>query len=211
MRKIIKRDEPQEWRAYRQTHSKYQRQRALAAALFAEQGYVCAYCEGRITEERGKTRIDHLKPRSLYPERQMDYNNMVICCVGTNRGINGAEHCCDLRKRDREISFNLFEDDFFRTLRYTLAGEIHSSNPQWDNEISSVLNLNCSFLRRKRRLIYEGLYERTLAKNVSLETIKYLIKRQRAKHNTMVEGKYTPYSSCQLWYLEDIYKRLSKQ
>ncbi|KAA6337781.1 hypothetical protein EZS27_014164 [termite gut metagenome] len=110
MKKIDKGAEPQEWEEYRNTPgATYQSIPPLREALFREQGYICAYCMRRIpckdTNSNEDIRIDHIKCREKYPNLQLDYRNMVICCPGA---INNDFHC-DKKKGASDISFTPFD------------------------------------------------------------------------------------------------------
>ena len=50
---------------------------AIKSSLLVEQGYLCAYTMKRITAE--DCHIEHIKPQSLYPEQDIDYENMIAC------------------------------------------------------------------------------------------------------------------------------------
>lgn len=49
-------------------------------ALLNEQGYICCYCGMRIT--RITSHIEHLKPRSNYPNLALEYTNLIASCQG---------------------------------------------------------------------------------------------------------------------------------
>uniref|UniRef100_B8HSX4 C2H2-type domain-containing protein n=1 Tax=Cyanothece sp. (strain PCC 7425 / ATCC 29141) TaxID=395961 RepID=B8HSX4_CYAP4 len=52
----------------------------LHEALLFEQGYICCYCGMRISKTN--SHIEHLKPRSHFPELALDYNNLLSSCPG---------------------------------------------------------------------------------------------------------------------------------
>ena len=67
MRRIVKGQEPQAWRDFRNTPGvSYEAKPQLRDALIREQGYICAYCMQRISLE-GETRIEHIKSRHNHP------------------------------------------------------------------------------------------------------------------------------------------------
>jgi len=95
MIRINKGQEPNEWLQYRLTPgAKYEAIPELSGALLLEQGYICAYCMRRIPvkdkNSSETSRIDHIKCREHYPELELDYNNMIICCPGS---IDSNFHC----------------------------------------------------------------------------------------------------------------------
>ena len=87
MRKINKGPEPVKWKQYCKTPGvKYQSIPELRDSLLKEQGYICAYCMRKIPhKDKNSTedsRIEHIKCREKYPEEELAYSNMVICCPG---------------------------------------------------------------------------------------------------------------------------------
>ncbi len=77
----------------------------LYACMLAEQGKLCAYTMAPIgrgpADARRDFHIEHIQPRSRYPERQLDYDNLVLCAPGSeNAGVEfGAR-----RKSDADAS-----------------------------------------------------------------------------------------------------------
>ena len=153
---INKNQEPKEWTEYCSTPGvTYQSIPELVDALLKEQGYICAYCmrriptkdkiEGKLTSE--DHRIEHIKCRENHEDLQLKYNNMLICCPGH---IGEDEHC-DRKKGNQEISFSPLDSAFINTLTYTSNGIIASSNPVYNEEINSILNLNTPFLVLNRK------------------------------------------------------------
>lgn len=55
---------------------------ALRYETFQTQGRICACCG----ETRGQIHIDHIKPRSKYPELSLDPNNLQVLCEACNIG-----------------------------------------------------------------------------------------------------------------------------
>jgi uncharacterized protein (TIGR02646 family) len=84
--------------------------------LIEEQGYICAYCNGRIhkgsPEDDEQLRIEHIQPKSLFPLLTFDYHNLVGCCYGDQR--EGArvdpprDPHCDLSKASHSIPIDLY-------------------------------------------------------------------------------------------------------
>lgn len=84
MKSIIKQDEPQEfinWKAMANDDWKpvYDDmgsaiKNVLKQSLMAEQGYICCYCERRLTDD--DSHIEHLRPQSEFDEHSLDYANL---------------------------------------------------------------------------------------------------------------------------------------
>lgn len=52
----------------------------LHEALLREQDFICCYCGMRINRET--SHIEHLKPRTTYPELALEYSNLLASCQG---------------------------------------------------------------------------------------------------------------------------------
>jgi uncharacterized protein (TIGR02646 family) len=88
--------------------------RALRDALLEEQGYICCYCGRRIEaddaeqlphggqceEEKKAPIIEHLRPRSQFPELTFDYHNLLACCLGGQGTKPRRLLHCDTKKGD---------------------------------------------------------------------------------------------------------------
>ena len=71
--------------------------------LPTEQNYLCAYCMGKISKTEMK--IEHFKCQSSYPQFQLDYENMLGCCLG-NKGKPLKQQTCDIFKENKELLLN---------------------------------------------------------------------------------------------------------
>ncbi|NDV66616.1 hypothetical protein [Bacteroides sp. 224] len=207
MKKINKGTEPKAWKQFRETPgvTEYVANDALRESLLEEQGYICAYCMRRIPVRdkisNETSRIDHLKCRDNYPDLQLDYNNMVICCPGC---INGDDHC-DKLKGNKEITFSPFEIHLENSISYsTKDGHIKSSNVQWNKELEEVLNLNNHMLKLNRRQAIEGLRS-VLEKS---KWSKSVLQMQLQKWESFDKNHHLkPYCGVIIWYLR---KKLHK-
>ena len=125
--------------------------------------------------------------RENHSDKKLEYQNMVICCPGA---ISDSFHC-DKLKGEQDISFSLFDDLFISTLKYqTKTGKIESSNPVWDKEIDSILNLNNEILKANRLATLNGVIEALSSRHwTSGEIRKKLVEWD----NKNKEGKFKPY------------------
>lgn len=201
MKKIIKGIEPRAWTEYCATPGvEYAAIPELRESLIVEQGYICAYCLRRIKLD--DSRVEHIKPRSVYLDLALRYSNMVLCCNGL---INSDCHC-DKRKGSQEITFDLFGEVFFKTLSYSSAsGEIKSSNIQWNSEINKVLNLNNRLLMQNRKRALEGAIQ-CLSEN----SLGQLRKHRSLWEGRDKQGQFKPYCSIVLWYIDKKLKQMSR-
>jgi uncharacterized protein (TIGR02646 family) len=209
MIKITKRAEPREWTEKKATPNfTYEATPELREALLEEQGYICAYCMRQIPahdpNRQETSKIDHLKSRKLFPDLQLDYSNMVICCPGN---IDSEQHC-DTLKKENSISFRM-DDNLQNSITYsTNDGSIKSSNSSWDTEINKILNLNHRLLKANRKETLEGVIE-VLA---TLEKDKWTKSQLNSKIKQWSEfdknDKLKPYCGIIIWYLQKKIKQL---
>lgn len=157
---------------------------------------------GRISLE--KSRIEHIKARSIHPGLQLDYTNMVICCEGGTK--NGGIRC-DNAKGNKEISFDLFGDVLFESISYSTRGEIKSSNPDWSREINDVLNLNVALICSNREQALDRILSNLQRLNLTEKRRKIKSYKYKIEHGD-TEGKYPPYGSYILYMLEKLERRL---
>lgn len=68
--------------------------RAVKAALMKEQGFVCCYCERRLSD--ADSHIEHLRPQSMVGVDPLDFANMLCSC---QNNLQPAEprHCGNLK------------------------------------------------------------------------------------------------------------------
>lgn len=104
MRRIVKGAEPPALRDFKTVNRatpqalRYdslgqQVRRELRERMLAEQGRLCAYTMspiGRRGDDRGGDdfHVEHILPRSRHPERELDYDNMVLCCPGPDANFD---------------------------------------------------------------------------------------------------------------------------
>lgn len=160
MRSIRKGENPEFWSRFLKrnpgtaysdlmnTEEGHQVKDTLREHLMAEQKGLCCYCCRSLKLDR--TRIEHLKPRSSYPEKSMDYYNMTLSCT--------SRRTCDIQKQnwydetlfvspvaaDCETRFSFYED-----------GRIYG-NDEAAAETILRLNLNDNALVQARKQQYEN-------------------------------------------------------
>lgn len=201
MIKINKKKEPIEWTKKKLTpnFTQYSAIPELRTALLKEQGYLCAYCMRRIPvkdfSETETSKIEHLKSRNNFPDLQLNYDNMVICCPGN---INGNSHC-DKSKGHDSLSFSPFDISVQSSITYgTKDGEIKSTNAIINDDINRFLSLNNTMLKANRIATLDGI-RAILEKN---KWRKAQLEIKLAEWNTKENQKLKPYCGIVIWYLE---------
>lgn len=173
----------------------------LRKTLMEDQGFICCYCQKRIPHKfTPKSKIEHFKSQSEYPQFQLKFKNLFIACNGIGY-INDAT--CDSKKGDTEIkSFNLITTNFLNKIKYTKIGTIISDDEKINNDLKNTLNLNDQNIRKARLQVYDAI-----------ETIKKLCHKkgvydQKIKivksewSNKDIDGKYKPFYGVALYYLK---------
>jgi uncharacterized protein (TIGR02646 family) len=165
MRTIQKREEPPELQQYRHLPdagydgpSFTQVKLSVRKQLLSEQGSLCAYCMQRISAETMK--VEHWRSQKHYPEKQLDYTNLLAVCRG-NEGHRPANQTCDTRKGDRDLKYNPADPShrIESRLRYLRNGRIESNEADFDQELKDVLNLNHSRLVQNRKAVYDAIIQ----------------------------------------------------
>lgn len=151
--------------------------RVLVAALVKDQRGLCAYCNARITPQRGRYHVEHLLPRRLskpdaplddiqsqaversgIPRERLDidYRNLLACCPNQT-GSRGSKGCGDY-KSDRVLSLTPLQPQCEAAFRYGVNGGIESEQSEGVDAIR-ILGLGRPALQRARREALEGWLE----------------------------------------------------
>lgn len=137
---------------------------ATLLGLLNEQGWVCGYCQQTISEAKNAT-IEHYCEKSICngkggrPDLRLEYTNMMAVCPG--KAIDDTH--CDEKKflfklgKGLPINISPWNQAHINAVSYTNSGTIKSSIKTHDNEINNILNLNISYLKRKRKSKFIGL------------------------------------------------------
>lgn len=158
-------DPPSELQHYRRQpgaeydgHNFTEVKRKIKEQLLTEQGHLCAYCMRRIEEDAMK--VEHWHSQNHYPEKQLDYRNLLGACLG-NEGQALSAQTCDTRKGDRDLKFNPANQnhDVDSQVRYLANGKIESPDEVFDKELNSVLNLNHPRLVADRKSVVDAVHE----------------------------------------------------
>lgn len=104
MKYIIKQDEPEAFRAWKaQANADWQptydelrgeEKKSVKDSLMAEQGFLCCYCERRLTDD--DSHIEHFRPQNDPHCDPLDYGNLLCSCQ--NKIAKGdPRHCGNLK------------------------------------------------------------------------------------------------------------------
>jgi uncharacterized protein (TIGR02646 family) len=194
MKFITKGGEPAAWKAYRETPGvDFDAIPELKEALLTEQGYICCYCMNGIKEDNMK--VEHYKPRSIYPALKMDYVNLFAVC----KGDFCVDKHCDTKKKNTELIIHPAnpKNNCEGIIGYSSNGLL-TYPVQYRVDIEETLNLNNSVLVSNRK---EALFGAATALK-KLGYKKVIIQKQIDKYrNRNSNGKFQPYCNAILWLL----------
>jgi len=169
----------------------------LRKQLLEEQGYICAYCMGRIDCTHSK--IEHFKPQTKYRDFQIDYQNLFITCLG-GEGSKGKNQFCDTFKGESELTDIDLLSQIEKKIDYSKHREsiiIKSSDTKIDRDINDVLNLNLDILQKNRKQVYDRVLKNLKAQGFTVSNIQKTLNYYQDKHN----GKFEPYCEMIVYFL----------
>lgn len=130
-------------------------------SLMKEQGYICCYCERRLTD--GDSHIEHFNPQSNNAVDPLNYSNMLCSCQ--DRLEKGEPRHCGVLKDnwfDNQLLVSPLAPDCERHFAYTADGEILGSDDAARMTIAKLgLNIN------KLSALRKGAIEPFLDENLS--------------------------------------------
>jgi uncharacterized protein (TIGR02646 family) len=222
---ITKNTEPVELTTYRnQTGATYDGanfttvKNKIRKVLTMEQGYLCAYCMGRIKPDSNKMKVEHcLSQNPDNPSNtkiqihssDLAYSNMLGCCCG-NEGNKPAGQHCDTSKGNNNLSFNPANpgDHNRLKIKYHGNGTIESDDPVIDEQINKMLNLNGlnnnpalgHRLKENRKKTWEGV-TKALSTKPGTRTKEELNKHLRKFNKVNSAGELPEYCGVVRYYL----------
>jgi len=162
-------------------------------ALLQEQGYICCYCGRSISKQ--SSHIEHLKPRTSYPEEALSYTNLLASCQvekSETDPIPVPVHCGHKKGDwyDENLMVSPLERSCFEFFRYSGSGEILPSKEE-DKESSATatisrLGLNIDKLKAMRRGVIDGILQ-NIEELTDIE-IQNLVRHYSSPN---VDGQYT--------------------
>ena len=147
--------------------------RATMDNLAAEQTGQCVYCGRQVSLDRQRQfHIEHFRPRSRYPELELDYANLFLSC-GPERE-QGPRHTCGNYKADwfEEAShIPPAPKSCAERFRFRSSGEIAGDGSPEADRMIQVLNMNHPELVTERQVVIEDL-EREMADGVPPDALR---------------------------------------
>jgi len=173
MKYIVKQEEPaafNDWKALRNddwmpTYKKLSRdiKSIVTAALMAEQGYICCYCERRLTGHDGH--IEHFRPQHDKSVDSLDFSNMLCSCQ--NQLKKGEpRHCGNLKDDwfDEQMLISPLGPECEGRFSFTGDGYISSAQPTDKAATETVVRLGLDIpkLRSLRKSAIEPFLDDSL-------------------------------------------------
>ncbi len=179
----------------------------LKNALLTEQGYICAYCMGRISENTMK--VEHVASRKEVPAKQVDYSNLVACCRG-NEGTPRDQQHCDTYKRHASLSKNPanIADRVEERIEYEQStGRVYSTNEPFNDEIDNLLHLNIPSLCHNREAVWRAVRKymmNRIPQQATAETIQRILSPWEELNR---HGRHKEYAGIVRFFLKKRLKR----
>ncbi len=184
-------------------------------ALLKEQGYICAYCMQRISQnlnEEGKTvtKIEHYQAQSSDNSLQLNYMNMLGVCRGNEGEAKKLQHC-DTARGNQRLTVNPLDANCESLVKYETSGDIYSDNENVNHDLTAILKLNNQRLVEYRKEAIDAARQAMMTranKNKEQTWSKKDLTAEIKRWKSRVEGKFEPFCMAAVYYLERKLARL---
>jgi uncharacterized protein (TIGR02646 family) len=151
----------------------------LKTFLLNEQGWVCGYCQQKITMR--KMKIEHFCEQSICNglkgtmDKRLDYTNLMAVCLG-DAGSYGLH--CDSSKATRTpdsglpIEVSPWIKSHISRLKYKSSGILDSTDERHTGEINKILKLNNDYLKDLRRKKFLKIFQLSTGSNTAKNKAK---------------------------------------
>ncbi len=148
-----------------------------------------------------KMKIEHWQCQDNYPHLQLNYNNLLVACLG-NEGKRSKEQHCDTKKGNLDIKINPTDQNCETLIKCRTNGKLKSSDPDIQQDLNKTLNLNIDFLVKNRKeaigTVITQLNRRYPNKSWPQTAIQSLINKLNSKDEN---GYYSEYCGAVIIYL----------
>lgn len=198
----------------------------LKEALLKEQGYLCAYCMGKISltlNERNKPKVEveHFKSQELYPNLDLSYMNMLGVCNGSSIAYPEKEeihHCDKTKGNEGKMSgkvelkkLNPCDKNCENLVTYKADGEIlpaNNNDVDTKHDLEIALNLNNQALKDARKAVLDTARKKLIREKPIQQWNKPFLRKHLELWQMKNErGEYKSYCMVAVWFIE---KLLSK-
>ena len=217
--------EPSDFKDYRETtpNATYDgggfRVSALLDALLEEQGYICAYCMGKLIKPED-AHVEHYLPRKSFKSSALDYMNLLAVCNGLSQSHPEREDChhCDKTKglggkMNGNVTLKVLDPrkkaQCEDKITYSLSGLIKAKDEADANllyDLEKVLNLNNKALVQRRKAIFDRVKEQLKEESPKGKWTQVLFARHReewlSRHQYKGKQAYRAYCMAAIWFLD---------
>lgn len=118
----------------------------VVRSLGDEQGWVCCYCERRISGDPVDSHIEHLVPQSADPSRALDYANLLCSC-------NSNSVHCGHKKSGGQLQMHPLDRDCETSFEFASSGGIAARGRRLEQARATIaiLGLDAPPTRTRRR------------------------------------------------------------
>ena len=157
---------------------------AVHKSLMREQGFLCCYCESRVTAD--DSHIEHFRPRAAFPDLLFDYENLHCSCQ-RDPSPGDPRHCGHRKGSwfDEDLLLSPLDPDCEDRLRFTANGAVfpRSRNDAAAETTIKRLGLDLPKLRALRAAAIDALH------TASREEIERLLERR-------VDGRFLEFHTA---------------
>jgi uncharacterized protein (TIGR02646 family) len=175
--------------------------------LIKEQGGLCAYTMKSIARvgDTWQAHIEHILPRSRYPDQSVDWKNMLACFPGRNVNCEYGAKLKDEYDPNSEPFVDPSKSGASAQFRFRESGEVEGLTPAASASAdASVLNLNHAGLINDRVGKIRGALDRKPTATQARQRAKELRKFDRS-------GVLEPYCEAVAQVLDAYASRLEKR
>lgn len=151
--------------------------------------------------------VEHYLSQDEFPEKDLDYGNMIGVCNGYFRG---DIHCDKCKLEQRLQILNPLDKEVESWLTYSLDGSISATKniDKVSHDLNEVLNLNCENMRLARQEAIDIARDLLKEKYSTKQWTKAIIQKEIEEWKSMdVDGKYRPFCQVVIWFWEEQKKR----
>jgi len=167
------------WKAsVNENELRYPEKKEVKDSLMKEQGYICCYCERRLTDD--DSHIEHFNPQSNNAVDPLDYSNMLCSCQ--DRLEKGEPRHCGVLKDnwfDNQPLVSPLDPDCEGHFAYTADGKIQPATKSSDAARMTImkLGLNIPKLNDLRKKAMEPFLDGNLSEQEFSQFVSgYLLK-----------------------------------
>ncbi|MBE9198812.1 MULTISPECIES: retron system putative HNH endonuclease [unclassified Nodularia (in: cyanobacteria)] len=174
-------------------------------ALLKEQGYICCYCGMAVT--RATSHIEHLQPRSTYPDLSLEYTNLIASCQGESTEPPPVPVHCGHQKKywyDEHLMVSPLKINCADFFHYPASGEILPTNDPEKTAAAKTtiekLALNINKLQNMRKLAIDAAL-------LGIEDLTDAEIQQLVKGYDQIDshGQYTPFCAAIIYFLKNYF------